>query len=121
MPHWSVEDYEDKNGFDPVANFIRSLMPAERGRIATRIKVLEEHGLAAREEYIKKIRGKIYELRMPKSTHNPRILFFAVVGRRIVLLHGFAKVGRPNDKVPEREIAIAEKRMNEFLDREGKR
>jgi phage-related protein len=31
-------------------------------------------------------------------------------------LHGFIK---KTDKTPEREIAIAEKRMNDFIQREG--
>jgi phage-related protein len=56
---------------------------------------------------------------MSKTQNNPRILLFGVAGRRIILLHGFKKTGNPNDKIPERDIAIAEKRMKEFLEREG--
>ncbi len=119
MPDWIIEEYEDEDGTDPVADFILSLTPAERGRIAKRLEVLRQEGLAARTEYIHKVRGKLWELRFPKSQHNPRILFFAVVGRRIVLLHGFSKTGKPSNKIPEREIATAEKRMSAFLEREG--
>ncbi|MDQ3458663.1 MAG: type II toxin-antitoxin system RelE/ParE family toxin [Deinococcota bacterium] len=120
MPqHWTVKDYEDEDGTDPVADFILSLTPAERGRVATRLQILRQEGLNARTEYIHKVRGKLWELRFPKSQNNPRILFCAVIGRRIILLHGFAKTGKATDKIPEREIATAERRMEAFLEREG--
>ena len=119
MPTWNIEDYEAEDGTDPVADFIQSLTPAERGRVAARLQVLQQEGLNARTEYIHKLRGKIWELRLPKSQNNPRILFFAVVGRRIILLHGFSKTGQRSNKVPESEINKAEKRMKEFLEREG--
>ena len=119
MPTWNIEDYEAEDGTDPVADFVESLTPAEQGRVAARLKVLQLKGLSARKEYIKKIRDKIWELRLPNSQNNPRILFFAVKGKRIILLHGFTKTGKSNDKVPEREIRTAEKRMDDFLEREG--
>ena len=117
MPRWVIEAYKDEDGNDPVADFTFSLTLAEQGRVRARLKVLEQEGLNARTEYIHKIRGKIWELRLPKSQNNPRILFFAVVGRRIILLHGFSKTGKRSNKVPEGEIATAEKRMRDFLER----
>lgn len=117
-PLWNIEDYQEKDGTDPVAAYISSLTKAERGRVRTRLKILAQQGLSARREYIKNIRDKIWELRCPNTQNNPRILFFATVGRRIVLLHGFSKTGRSTDKVPEREIRIAEERMEAFLERE---
>lgn len=56
-------------------------------------------------------RRKLWELRLENSPNNPRVLFFATSGRRIVLLHGFEKTGRSNDKIPEGAIAIALERM----------
>jgi phage-related protein len=115
---WTIEDYQEEDGTDPVAAYVASLTSAERGRVKTRLTILAQQGLSARKEYIKNIRGKIWELRFPNSQNNPRILFFAIVGRRIVLLHGFSKTGKATDKVPEREIKIAEERMEAFLERE---
>jgi phage-related protein len=49
------------------------------------------------------------------STHS-KWLYFLVTGRRIVFLHGFQK---KTQKIPAREIAMAVKRMDRFIEREG--
>lgn len=130
-PSWTITEFEDDDGADPVSEFLTSLTREERERIRARLKVLRDEGLNARSEYLKKLkrnkgrrqqkklRDDLWELRAPKSRHNPRILLFAVRGRRIILLHGLKKIGRPNDKVPESDIRIAEQRMKRFLEREG--
>lgn len=129
MPPWNIEFYKDEDNNDPVAEFILTLTPAERGRFLKRLEVLELKGLNAGEEYLHKVfgrggrrkertpRDKLWELVMSKSEHNPRVLLFGHKDRRLILLHGFSKSGRPNDKIPESEIATAEKRMIELLEK----
>lgn len=56
---------------------------------------------------------------LENSPNNPRILSFATAGRTLVLLHGFRKTGRPDDKIPEREVRIALCRMRRYLERRG--
>ncbi len=80
------------------------------------IKLLKDYGVLLKEPYTKQIRGKIRELRIKDSQGAVRILYFTFTGRRFILLHGFIKKA---DKTPEREIEIAEKRMNDFIHREG--
>jgi phage-related protein len=43
------------------------------------------------------------------------VLYFAFTGRRVILLHGFIK---KTEKTPLNEIEIAEKRMNDFINRQ---
>ena len=43
-------------------------------------------------------------------------VYFAFANRRLVLLHGFVKKTR---KTPKHEIDIAERRLNDFINREG--
>jgi len=43
------------------------------------------------------------------------LLYFACIGRRFVILHGFRKQTR---KTPAREIETAERRMADFLERQ---
>ncbi|MBI5408794.1 MAG: type II toxin-antitoxin system RelE/ParE family toxin [Nitrospirae bacterium] len=87
-----------------------------RAKIVKLIDLLSEYGVLLKEPYTKQIRGKIRELRIKDSQGAVRILYFTFTGKRYILLHGFIK---KTDKTPEREIEIAEKRMNDFIQREG--
>ncbi len=80
------------------------------------IDLLSDQGVLLKEPYTRQIRGKIRELRVKDHLGHIRVLYFTVTGRRFVLLHGFLK---KTDKTPEREIEIAEKRMNDYLQRFG--
>jgi len=68
------------------------------------------------EPYTKQVKGKIRELRVKDNRGAVGVLYFTFTGKRFILLHGFMK---KTDKTPERDIEIAEKRMNDFLQREG--
>lgn len=125
---WSIEDYEAADGGTPIRDFMSGLTPQEQGRIGTRLKYLRLRGVLAGKEVIVNVKGKrgdprtkLWELRMPKSQHNPRILLFAAPGHKLVLLHGLKKVGRSNDKIPEGDIAIAVERMSDYVERHGTR
>jgi phage-related protein len=96
------------------------------GRLSTRLAYVREEGLRAGAHVLKNLRakrgdprGKLWELRLENSPNNPRILTFATEGRTLVLLHGFRKTGRPDDKIPEREVRIALRRMRRYLERRG--
>ena len=67
-----------------------------------------------KEPYTRKVRGKIRELRIRDSEGAVRIFYFTFTGKRIVLSHGFIK---KTARTPLRELEIAEKRMNDFIDR----
>jgi len=54
------------------------------------------------------------ELRISDSEGAVRIFYFTFTGKRITLLHGFIK---KTERTPLKEIGIAEKRMNDFIDR----
>lgn len=71
-----------------------------------------------REPYVKPITGtrKLFEMRIKDKQNIYRIFYFAFTVRTLVLLHGFTK---KTNKTPSREIAIAEKRMNDYVIRKG--
>ncbi len=58
----------------------------------------------------------IFELRAQQGGDATRVLYFFVVGRRVVLTNGFAKKSM---KTPRGEIEIAKKSREDFLKREG--
>lgn len=92
------------------------MFPPARAKAIKLIDLLSEYGVLLKEPYTKQLRGKIRELRIKDSQGAVRILYFTFTGKRFILLHGFIK---KTDKTPEREIEIAEKRMNDFIHRQG--
>lgn len=113
---WIVEFYKDKDGKEPVMNFLDSLSPVARAKVVKLFNLLAEYGVLLKEPYTKQIKGKIRELRIKDHQGAIRVLYFTYTGRRFILLHGFIK---KTEKVPLREIEIAEKRMNDFINRQG--
>ena len=66
--------------------------------------------------YARYLRGMLFELRIQSGRRDYRVLYLAVVGRRMVLPHGFTK---SSQKTPAREIEIAERRMAEYKADQG--
>lgn len=116
---WRVLSYREANGNSPVQAFVESMPQEVRRRFQTRVGYLRKDGLNASQEVAKKLEDDLWELRLPHSDGNPRILFFASIGRRIVLLHGFNKIGKPSDKVPESEKHTARKYRDDFKARDA--
>jgi phage-related protein len=115
MP-WDVEFYRDGTGREPVKDFLDVLPIGTRAKVARLIDFLSEQGVLLKEPYTRQIKGKIRELRVRDNLGYVRILYFTFTGRRFILLHGFLK---KTDKTPEKEIKLAEKRMNDFTEQYG--
>jgi phage-related protein len=113
---WRVDFYEDENGVKPVLVYLSDLPDGLKKRFATNVEKLEAGGTWIGRPVVAFIETDLWELRFPKSPGNPRVLFCATIGQRLVLLHGFNKNG-PNDKVPESEKVIARVRMKHEIER----
>ncbi len=113
---WTIVFYLLPSGDSPVENFVRALDERTQARVRWSIEQLRARNIRAREPLVKHIAGKLYELREESQTNIYRIFYFFYTGRRIVLLHGFQKKTR---KTPSKEVAIAIKRMNDFIQRGG--
>ena len=113
---WIVEYYKDVEGNEPAADFIDMLPVKTKTKVFRTIKMLKEYGVLLKEPYTRHIRGKIRELRIKDSQGAIRVLYFTYTGRRFILLHGFIK---KTDKTPVQDIELAEKRMRDFIIREG--
>ncbi len=112
---WTVNLYRDARGNVPVEDFLVNLPETDRARIAWIINLLQEYGLQLGPPYVKHLRGKLWELRIRAGRSAYCIIYFAYVGQRFIILHGFLKKTR---KTPRRELEIAERRMADFLIRE---
>lgn len=111
-----VEYYQDTEGRYPAREFLDTLPGGDQARILQTARLLEEFGLQLGAPYVKAVRGKLWELRVRAGRTRYRILYFAFVGQRFILLHGFVK---KTAKTPLREIEIAEQRIADFIARQG--
>lgn len=100
--------YLDQKGGNPVWEFVTALPPTERDKCFEYIAYLEEMGERVRRPVGDYLGNKLYELR-PKQT---RIIYFFMLRNDVVLVHAFRK---KTDAVPEREMKLAIRRMNDFF------
>lgn len=71
---------------------------------------MEIHGPDLGMPHTRAMGGGLLEMRLKGKEGIARVFYCAIVGRRIVILHGFIK---KTDKTPAKELAIAKKRMQE--------
>jgi len=115
---WKVVFYEDEHGHSPVWEFIFSLPEKHQAKIVRAFDLLEEFGVALGMPHVRNIKGhrKLWELRVQAAKGAYRVFHFTHTGQRFVMLHAFLK---KTPKTPRQEIAIAERRMEELLEREA--
>jgi len=113
---WIIQAYQDTRGRRPANEFLDTLPPKDRARVIRTIELLRTYGIELGMPHTRHVVGKLWELRVPAGRLNYRLLCFAYIGRRFVLLHGFRKKTR---KTPRQEIETALSRMNELLESEG--
>ncbi len=116
---YKVNFYKDKNGRQPVKEYIDDLQKKSQTSKDSRIKlkkiyeyieILANNGTRAGEKYTKHIDGEIWELR-PLSD---RIFFFYWKDDTFILLHSFQK---KTQKTPKKEIEQAKRNLQDFKER----
>ena len=103
---YTVEYYETEDGTKPAEDFILSQDIKMRAKLFTMLEFLEEKGPALREPYSKPLGDGIFELRAKQSSDIARVLYFFVVGRKVILTNGFVK---KTTKTPPAEINRAKR------------
>ena len=117
MKEYEVVFYETSDGFAPVKDFLLSLDVKMRAKTVMLLELLSENGPSLREPYSKHLEDGIFELRTKVGSDVSRVLYFFVVGKKIVLTNGFVK---KTQKTPSGEKALAKKYRADYLKREGK-
>lgn len=110
-PAWTVVFYLDDGGGNPVRDFLETHDLRAQVRLRRAVELLAERNVAAGEPLVRHLDGKLWELRVESNTNIYRIVYAFSTGRRIVLLHGFQK---KTQKTPQREIATAARRFDDF-------
>ena len=116
VDQWKIEFYQSPTGNPVVYDWFLQQEPKVKAGLAQIFDLLQEKGTLVGMPYIRPIANtKLYEVRIEQNKNIYRILYFAYTGRRFILLHGFQK---KEQKTPQREIKLAEKRRKEFLAQE---
>ena len=109
--------YREKNSTEPVYEYIKKL--ASRSNKSSRIKLqkirdyvkyLRTEGKKAGEPFVKHLDDEIWELRLIRD----RILFAALEGDKLILLHHFVK---KTQKTPQKEIDQAKRNLADYRER----
>ncbi len=116
MDEYEIIFYDKPDGTEPAKEFIMSLDDKMRAKIISLIEMLENNSGYLREPYSKHLIDGIFELRAKVGNNISRVLYFFVVGKSIILTNGFVK---KSQKTPKKEIDLAKKYRNEFLNRKG--
>lgn len=106
MENYSVEYYETEDGTRPAEDFILSQDKKMRAKLFMSLELLEIKGPELREPYSKPLGDGIFEVRAKQGSDISRVLYFFVVGRKIILTNGFVK---KTQKTPPREIERAKR------------
>ena len=92
---------------------IEALPVALSARLIRLLDVVENVGLEAlRAPHVKHLEGKLWEMRVRADGGIARGIDATATGRRVVLLHVFAKKSR---KTPRRALAAARERMKKVM------
>ena len=81
------------------------------------LELLEIKGNELREPYSKSLSDGIFEIRAIQGNNITRVLYFFVVGKKVILTNGFVK---KTQKTPESEITLAKKYRADYEARKGK-
>lgn len=108
--NWRVILYLDKDGNEPVKDFILEQSDEAIGAILHVFDLLHRFDFSLGKPYVEKIEGHIWSLRIKHSSDYYRILYFAFTGKKFVLLHA---VKKKTDKLAKSDIELAIRRMND--------
>ncbi len=109
--NYSVEYYEKEYGTYPAEEFILSQDKKMQAKLFMALEFLEEKGPLLREPYSKSLGDGIFEVRAKQGSDISRVLYFFVVGKRIILTNGFVK---KTQKTPTNEIERAKRYRKDY-------
>lgn len=117
MQNFEVFFYKKGDGTEPAKDFLNSLDVKMQAKMVRTIEILQNNGHDLREPYSKQLEDGIFELRAKVGSDISRVLYFFVIGKKVILTNGFVK---KTQKTPKNEIELAKKYMADYLERGDK-
>lgn len=115
MHDFEIIFYDKTDGSEPAKEFLLSLDKKMRAKMMRTIELLATNGTDLREPYSKPLGDGIFELRAKIGSDTSRVLYFFIIGRKVILTNGFIK---KTQKTPAKEIDRAKQYRSEYLARE---
>lgn len=103
--------YDTDDGRCPVEEFLESLSPKIHAKTLRTIDLLEHNGPLLREPYSKMIGDGLLELRVKQGNDIVRLLYFFIIGKKIIITNGFTK---KTNKTPVSEIELAKRYKQDY-------
>ena len=116
MQEYEVVFYDKIDGTEPAKEFILELDKKMQAKMLRTISLLSANGPELREPCSKSLGDGIFELRAKVGSDISRVLYFFVIGRRVILTNGFIK---ETQKTPSAEIERAKRYRADYLKRKG--
>ena len=85
-----------------------------RAKVLRTVSLLGDSGPGLREPYSKPLDDGIFEIRTKFGSDITRVLYFFVVGKKVILTNGFIK---KTQKTPASEITLAKQYRADYLAR----
>lgn len=114
VQEYKIEFYDKADGSEPAKEFILSLDLKMRAKVLRTVALLRDAGPFLREPYSKPLDDGIFEIRTKFGSDITRVLYFFMVGQKIILTNGFIK---KTQKTPASEIALAKQYRADYLAR----
>ena len=114
MQEFEVIFYDKPDGTEPVKDFLDSLDTKMRAKMLRTVLLLAENGTQLREPYSKPLDDGIFELRAKVGTDISRVLYFFMIGKKVILTNGIIK---KTQKTPNVELEKAKLYRKEYLSR----
>ena len=114
MQEYKIEFYARPDGSEPAKDFILTLDAKMRAKVLRTVSLLQNAGPSLREPYSKMLDDGIFEIRTKLGSDITRVLYFFVIGKKVILTNGFVK---KTQKTPPAEIDLAKQYRAEYLSR----
>ena len=111
---YTVEYFELPDGSRPAEEFILEQDFKMQAKLFMALEFLEERGPTLREPFSKSLGDGIFEIRAKQGSDISRVLYFFIVGKKVILTNGFVK---KTQKTPAREIDKAKRYRAEYQSR----
>lgn len=112
--NFEVEFYETASGDKPALYFIKAQEAKMRAKIYKTLSMLEERGNELRMPHSEHLSEGIFQIRAQVGSDISRVLYFFVVGKKIIVTNGFIK---KTQETPPTEIELAKKYRADYLNR----
>ena len=118
VQEYEVIFYDKADGTEPAKDFILNQDKKRRAKMMRTISLLADNGPDLRAPCSKPLGDGIFELRAKVGSDISRVLYFFIVGRRVILTNGFIK---KTQKTPPAELERAKRYRADYLGREENR